>query len=82
MPIYRLGSRHQPASKTPFKWCFAGWRVDDGPTLNADLVAVIFEGIRTSIAKKPYIFCDFSGWGGGSKPPVKKALCLPPAQLL
>ena len=29
---------------------------------------VIFQGIRTSIAKKPYIFCDFSGGGGGSGP--------------
>ena len=25
---------------------------------------VIFHGIQTSIAKKPYIFCDFSGEGG------------------
>ena len=24
---------------------------------------MIFQGIRTSIAKKPYIFCDFLGWG-------------------
>ena len=28
------------------------WRADDGPTLNAGLV---LQGIRTSIAKKPYI---------------------------
>ena len=31
------------------------WRADDGQTLNTGLVAVIFQGIRTSIAKKPYI---------------------------
>ena len=30
------------------------WRVDDGPPLNAGLVA--FHGIWTSIAKRPYIF--------------------------
>ena len=24
-----------------------------------------FQGIRTSIARKPYIFCDFQGVGGG-----------------
>ena len=41
------------ASETAFRW----W-ADGGPTLNAGLV---FQGIRTSIAKKPYIFCDFSG---------------------
>ena len=29
---------------------------------------MIFQGTQTSIAKKPYIFLDFSG--GGSKPPV------------
>ena len=34
---------------------------DDGPTLNAVLIAVIFQGIRTSIAKKPNIFVIF--WG-------------------
>ena len=32
---------------------------------------VIFQGIRTSIAKKPYIFVIFrGGGGGGSGPPV------------
>ena len=34
---------------------------DDGPTLNAGLVAVIFQGIRTCIARKPYIFVIFQG---------------------
>ena len=43
------------------------WRADDGPTLNAVLVAEIFRGIRTCIARKPYI-CDFSGGGGGGGP--------------
>ena len=34
---------------------------DNGPTLNAGLVAVVFQGIRTSIAKEPYIFVIFQG---------------------
>ena len=35
------------------------------PTLNAGLAAAIFQGIQTCIARKPYIFCDFSVWGSG-----------------
>ena len=48
------------------------WRADDGPALNAGLVAfVIFQGIQTSIAKKPYIFVIFQGLGGGvPTPPI------------
>ena len=30
---------------------------------------VVLQGIRTSVAKKPYIFCDFSGGGGGVQTP-------------
>ena len=43
------------------------WRADDGPTLNAGWLGsfVIFQGIQTSIAKKPYIFVIFQGGGGG-----------------
>ena len=41
------------------------WRADDGPTLNAGLVAlvsfVIFQVIRTSFARKSYIFNFFQG---------------------
>ena len=37
------------------------WRADDGPTLNAGLVAAIFQGIRTCIAREPYIFVIFRG---------------------
>ena len=45
------------------------WRADDDPTLNAGLVALLFfQWIRTSIAKKPYIFCDFQGGGGTPDP--------------
>ena len=46
------------------------WRADDAPTLNAGLVAAIFQGIRNCIARKPYIFVIFHGGGGGSGPPV------------
>ena len=35
------------------------WRADDGPTLNAGLVAAIFQEIRTCIARKPCIFVIF-----------------------
>ena len=37
---------YRPTSETPFKWRLAGvlmafcWRADDGPTLNAGLVAL------------------------------------------
>ena len=42
------------------------WRADAGTTLNAGLVAlwVFFQRIRTSIARKPYIFVFFQGSGG------------------
>ena len=38
------------------------WRADDDQTLNAGLV---FLGIGTRIAQKPYIFVIFQGGGGG-----------------
>ena len=40
------------------------WSADDGQTLNAGLVAAIFQEIRTCIARKPYIFVIFQGGGG------------------
>ena len=52
------------------------WRADDDPTLNAGLVAVIFQGIRTSIAKEPYIFCNFLGGSGPPVPPSGSAHAL------
>ena len=45
------------------------WRADDVPTLNAGLVAAIFQGIWTCVSRKPYIFVIFQS-GGGSGPPV------------
>ena len=38
------------------------WRADDGPTLNASLVALC-QGILTSIAQKTFIFVIFQGGG-------------------
>ena len=38
------------------------WRADAaGPSLNAKMITVIFQGIRTRIAEKPYIFVIFGG---------------------
>ena len=45
------------------------WRADDGPTLNPGLVAAIFQGIRTCVAGKPYIFVIFQGGGRGVRTP-------------
>ena len=45
----------------PAKHHLNGVEVD--PTLNAGLEAVIIQGIRTSIATKPYIFVIFQGGG-------------------
>ena len=41
--------------------CVSLRRADDDPTLNAGL---IFQGIQTSNAKKPYMFVFFRGGGG------------------
>ena len=53
-----VAGHHRPARETPFK---CRWHADDGPTLNAGSVAVIFRWIRASIAKKSYIFVIFQG---------------------
>ena len=46
------------------------WQADDGPTLKAGLLTLlIFHGIRTSIAKEPYIFVILQGWGSWPLPP-------------
>ena len=53
---------HRPASETlagrwwPITECWLG-------------SFVVLQGIQTSIAKRPYIFCDFSGGGGGVRTP-------------
>ena len=57
------------------------WRADNGPTLNAGLVAVIFQGVRTSIAKKLYIFDIFQGREGPDPHPSGSAHAPYPAEL-
>ena len=65
------------------------WQADDGPTLNAGLVALWFKGIRTSIAKEPYVFCNFPV-GGPPVPPLDPhmpclfhlSICLPVCKIL
>ena len=45
---------HRPASKTPLKWRLAGWLADNGPTLNAGLVALSFSrGFRPVLLGNP-----------------------------
>ena len=46
------------------------WSADDGPTLIAGLVAAIFQGIRTCVARKPYIFVIFQAGVGTPGPPL------------
>ena len=56
---------HQPAIEMVF--C---WRVDNGLSLNASLVAFeIFKGSGTILLGNP-IFCDFGGGGGGGQDPL------------
>ena len=43
------------------------WRTDDSPTLNAGSF-VIYQGIKTCIARKPFIFVIFEE--GGPDPPA------------
>ena len=50
---------HWLASETPFKWCFAG--VPKMAQYCMLAWHVIYQWIRTSIAKKPYIFVIFQG---------------------
>ena len=44
------------------------WHAVECPTLNAGFAAAIFQGIRTCIARKLYIFIIFQG--GGVRTPV------------
>ena len=49
---------------------FAGMTThDECPTLNAGFAAAIFQGIRTCIARKHYIYVIFQGGGGGGGGP-------------
>ena len=46
------------------------WHADECPTLNAGLAAAIFQGIRTCIARKPYIFVIFQCGGPDLDPHI------------
>ena len=46
------------------------WRSDDGPTLNAGLVAFWFSGDMDQYYKETLYFCDFSGEGSDPPPPL------------
>ena len=54
MQIQLLAGHQRPARKNAIKMAFR-WRTEDGPSLNAGLVACDFKGIWTSIAKEPCI---------------------------
>ena len=54
-------ARQRNAFETPLK-AFR-WHADECPTLNAGLETVIFQEIRTCIARKPYIFVIFQCGG-------------------
>ena len=69
-----IKDHHRTTSKTPFM-AFR-WRADNGQTLNTGLVAAIFQGIWTCIARKPYIFVIFQGGGGGLDPHLRPDLDL------
>ena len=75
MPL--LAGHHRLASETPFEWCFAGVPMMAQHWMLACQLCD-FKGIRTSIAKKPYILL-FSrcvcGGGGGPDPLSPHAFC-------
>ena len=57
-----------PASQRNAIYMVFRWRADDCPSWNAGSVPLGFQGVRTSIAKIPYIIVIVRG--GGSGPPV------------
>ena len=61
-------ARHRSAIEMAFRW-----RADNGPSLNAGLIALRFLGNPDQYCQETIYFCDFSlggGGGGGSGPPV------------
>ena len=71
---------HRPASETPLDGVSLAGRW--WPNIKCWLGSfVIFQGVRTSIARKPYIFVIFQG-GGGSGPPVPHPTLLDPHMII
>ena len=60
---------HRPAIEMPFKWRFAGGSIMVHNWMLAWQLCD-FQGIRTSIAKKPYVLLFFGGGGGGGPEPT------------
>ena len=61
MPLQ--AGQHRSASERPFR------RDDDGPTLNAGLVALhFFRGSIPVLLRNPIFFLIFRGGGGGADP--------------
>ena len=60
-------TRQRNAIKMAFRW-----RADDGPTLNAGLVACDLRVSGPVLLRNPIFFCNFpwGGGGGGAEPPV------------
>ena len=72
-----LAGHHRPVSETPSKWLFACVPMK---ALHYCWLGsfVIFKGIRTSIAKKPFIFCDFPSGSAPPPPPplwIRECMC-------
>ena len=65
-PLY--AGHHRPASETPLNG--DRWRADDGPTLNAGLVASqFFRGSGPKLLRNPIFLRFFRGGGGGVRTP-------------
>ena len=63
-PLIPIKAGHQwPASKMPFQCCFAGVAAMMAQHWMLACLLWEFQGIRFSIAKKPYIFVIFKGGG-------------------
>ena len=64
--LLKAGHRRS-ASETPFEWRQMAfrWRADAvGPSLNARMVTVTFQGIRTRVLRNPTFLLYFRGGGG------------------
>ena len=68
--LLKAGHRRS-ASETPFEWRQMAfrWRADAvGPSLNARMVTVTFQGIRTRVLRNPTFLLYFRGGGGRLDP--------------
>ena len=59
-PNITIGEPSSPRQRNAISMAFR-WRADGGLTV----IFVVLQGIRTNIAKEPYIFVIFQGGGGG-----------------